>query len=176
MKHHLRGAATATIRCTSMFLCAVLVCGWLLSGWYSLTWDARYNFRDRHLVGIELSRGGLSGYWIVDELAMSGWFGKPLMWNSGRATNVPQWRLWFVHRKLFPAGASLSGWQQFIPLWVPLLACGLPTAIFWRRGCVQRDQCVCGYSRAGLVQDAHCPECGQIARPSATKARSAFGD
>jgi hypothetical protein len=65
-------------------------------------------------------------------------------------------------------------WGPFVeyslPLWVPLVVCGLPAGLAWRRIVHRRRRASvglcseCGYERRGLVggADTKCPECGTV--------------
>jgi hypothetical protein len=58
--------------------------------------------------------------------------------------------------------------EYSLPLWIPLLLCGVPAGCSWRRVILKRrwqraGLCPeCGYDRRGLAADAKCPECGTV--------------
>jgi hypothetical protein len=156
-----RLSTKSAVEWSAMLICAALAFSWLLSGWYYVRLDTKkQNFRGLSTLGVEISAGGLKVHRMVDSLGMSGWLGPLRGWKWGRIDGAPRWQVWFLYHDFAP-GPTLTLWTQFIPLWVPLLACGLPTALLWRRRLSRPGFCPCGYSRAGLSGDTVCPECGQ---------------
>jgi hypothetical protein len=160
MRRSFRGAAIAVLGRTGILVCAVLVCAWLLSGWYYIRREAQYGVRDRHLFGLGLSEGGLSVQTMVDKGGLSGFPGPLPGWKCGRVPGAPRWRVWFEYREVLP-GPIITARVTFIPLWVPLIAVGLPMVPLWRRRRARPGHCACGYSRTGIVEDAPSPECGR---------------
>ena len=72
--------------------------------------------------------------------------GKPVVW-------MPDW-----HVSRLPAGTT---WYVDVPLWIPFLVVGLPTAVLCRRDRrIPPGHCQsCGYDLTGNVSGV-CPECG----------------
>ena len=77
--------------------------------------------------------------------------------------------LWGFGTYLTPLG---RGW--FIPLWLPPAATMAIAIGAWRQDTLARRRArlnlchKCDYDRAGLANDAACPECGQSPPPSSS--------
>lgn len=70
------------------------------------------------------------------------------------------WRALWHHQK--PGGFLII----VVPLWIPFLLFGVPSALLWPRGRMlakgsRAGCCVrCGYDLSGLAAGSACPECG----------------
>jgi hypothetical protein len=152
-------------------VCAALVSAWLLSGWYSVRWDrSRLHSGGMYWIGVECSAGGLRIRRAADKHGMSGAFG-PSGWRREPIRDAPpRWQVWFGYRHM--SSLTLTSWEVFIPLWAPLVVCGLPTLMLWRRRHrIHPGFCACGYSRTGLAESVACPECGQLFVPPPIQAQ-----
>lgn len=150
----------AVVKWTSVVICAIALLAWVFSGWYYVRWGATsYDSQGFFWLRVEVSDGGLRMNRMVDKQGMSGAI-LPTGWEWGRKSGSPRWLGWFGYRDT-SAGTFLIGRELFVPLWVPFVVCLLPTSMFRRRRPIGRGRCPCGYSRAGLLEDAPCPECGR---------------
>jgi hypothetical protein len=136
----------------------------VISGWWYVRWDARQvaSRQGRSYVSLMLSNGGVGVYAMVDRVGIAGLPLPPPGWKSGRTSKSGQWRVWFAFRDVLP-GSTVSASEHFVPLWVPLLLCAVPTVSLFRRPRSRPGQCACGYPREGLIATASCTECGQPA-------------
>lgn len=160
MKRTLPVTIAAASRFTCVLLCSVLSIGWLLGGWYRVTWTGRYSDpRGYRVLGFSLSEGRLSAHRALD--TGSGWV-HPTGWELRSTPGAPQWQMWIGYRNR-SAGYFHTGWERSVPLWMPLLLFGLPTLALRRRHHAGQGLCPCGYSQAGLSRGAVCPECGRAA-------------
>ena len=63
-----------------------------------------------------------------------------------------------------------DAWYARVSLWLPCLLTALPAGFLWHRHrralrAARIGLCPhCRYSRAGLADDAACPECGKVVR------------
>jgi hypothetical protein len=156
--------------CWTVTVLAFVVCAvWVASFWVAArrSWGAGVSILlDAGEIGV--SQGTL--YWLT--------------WNSGSALggfqkgsivdyevavgyswgpSVSSW--WPPHGGRWVAANHGAGW---VPLWPPTAILALLAAWLWRRHFVRRrllrsGHCACGYDRAGLADDAPCPECGRTA-------------
>jgi len=175
-KRRTKEIATKRLGWTGAVLCFAVLSGGILSVWFHVTWHGRFESRgqymtqDQHLFRLALSDGRFSVLAWIDKGGMSGLPSPRSLWTWGRSPDSPRWRLWFARQEFLP-GSSFSGWSLFVPFWVPLIACGLPTFVFWTRHRLRPGCCSCGYSRAGLSKEMPCPECGEAARHSTLNVR-----
>lgn len=122
---------------------------------YGVTWRSRVNTRNVVDLGGGILHAHNGGSYTVPGWQL-GWAG-PMRWwpHDGK--------IWTHH----PARGT-AYWSLKLPLWMPLGACTLGLAGFWRpwdrRGARRRrGLCArCGYDARGL---AVCPECGTATRP-----------
>jgi hypothetical protein len=61
-----------------------------------------------------------------------------------------------------PIGSSMTIYNVIVPLWVPILLIGAPTAWLWRRDRPRPAYAcrTCGYDLRGVENGDPCPECG----------------
>ena len=150
------------LRWSGVLVCAALALGWVLSGWYKGKWiGSHYTGRGVYSLGLEISEGGLRMHWWGDGQGMSGAIGFFDGSSWGRIQGAPSWHLWFEHEDVLGRG-PVTHHLWFVPLWAPLLLCGPPTVVLWRRRCIRAGFCSCVYARAGLPESAACPECGRV--------------
>jgi len=147
------------------FACLVLSIAWAAS----CLWHIQYGIRRSTPGGfawmaVHLGEGGIELESWADPRALSG-VGVIDGWWYGAAHRPPYWGFRFHSADL--KSSFLTGWSLFVPFWVPLLVCGIPTAVLWRRTRGATGCCPCGYPRAGLREGAPCPECGRAPRLSA---------
>jgi hypothetical protein len=106
--------------------------------------------------------GAQRGRFVVNWQYWGPWngFDEATVWLVPAATNwIPWW------------GCALRRGYGFLtfPLGVPLAGLALPVVLSWRRSLGERravatNPCSsCGYSLAGLIAGAACPECGAVA-------------
>ena len=152
-----------TVRFVVMWLgvvmCVLLLCGWLSSGWLSGRVDVRsFPSTGQRTVGVRVSEGGVSVHEFVNPGDVS-WTLLPDGWSFGKVPDAPRLLHWFRFRDA--SYGLITGWEFFVPLWIPLLLCVLLTTLTWYRGYPRPGYCICGYSLAGIVKSRVCPECGQ---------------
>jgi len=146
---------TGTLACGLILVAAAACLRW----WYVGVSDG-----ENWAVGIV---GGsvsvLWGGWVADSFDAGGWVGPVYpTWQE-----LAAW--WGDYGSLPTLGVESTGsFFVYLPLWIPFVLIGLPTAWLWRRdrrrprpGCCA----ACGYDLTGNVS-GRCPECG-TAVPSA---------
>ena len=119
-------------------LCVFLFCVWIVNYW----WHFGYKV-------LEVSAGRIvfcdDLYWIGRD---DGWFGRFMPQRYRKLE-------WMPHSDRRKGSVFL-----YIPLWMPLTAIGIPTAILWHRDRRPRKgHCPhCGYNLTGN-ESGVCPEC-----------------
>jgi hypothetical protein len=165
---------------TGLVLCVTLAGAWVVSLRWAVMYRERLNAQlDDDATAVRLASGAIS-ISVNDFAGFFADFEGTLVWPDGTETicgsrgsanrvNLPWEGGWVVRQATPPihwrAGrASVSHWQSVIvPLWIPVLACALPTA--WLFGLDRRrrygpHQCPrCGYDLTGNTSGV-CPECG----------------
>lgn len=140
--HRMRPASRAqcAFRWTGTGAAAVLVAVYAASVWWSLLWINSSPF-----FGVAVGGGAL----------VCGRDGRP------EDVFVIEKRAWTVWRWWFDAAFNGPTALVIIPLWAPLVAVLLPTALAWRRHLRRPPgHCLkCGYDLAGIAAGV-CPECG----------------
>lgn len=144
-------------------LCVVILSGWLASAWWSGGLAVRsFPASGQRSVGVYVLEGGVSVRELVNPGDIS-WTLLPDGWSFRRARDAPRLRYWFNFRDA--SFGLIKGWELFVPLWAPLLLCGMFTVLAWRRVRNRPGYCPCGYSLAGLAMSGVCPECGRGRKP-----------
>ncbi len=146
MRYHKPSRARRVVKWAGLLCCVLLVAAWGVS----LFWYFGY-------VGVTGIRYLAQGGAYITHHPPGSQTG--IGWKFQRVEFGCMW--WPAHRVDF----GLSKW--WIPLWIPLLLAGLPTAWLWMRGrrpppgyCME-----CGYNLTGNVSGV-CPECGtEIEQP-----------
>ncbi len=85
---------------------------------------------------------------------------RPSQWDLQPDPQVQWWPAWDTYPWV-PTGAV--DWFG-LPLWMPFVLVGIPTAWLWwqdRRRAREGQCAACGYDLAGLAAGAACPECGK---------------
>jgi len=105
------------------------------------------------------------------------WF--PAGWHICAAGDsrvyLPSDRRWLPvsHHETFGLTDPMTYVEFIVPLWMPLLALAVPTAILWwlDRRRIPPGHCqICGYNLTGNVS-GRCPECGTPTDPEAERRR-----
>lgn len=157
MKTTRRHRVRRILKWAGLCVCILILAAWVVSlrwrlGFYSTYWEAWVGLS--LVVVVELARKGQDYYGHGKD----GWY-----WVECR-----------THGELLYYGLRWPEWHQststfiMIPLWLPLLAVAIPTAILFYRdrrrtrlgGCRQ-----CGYDLTGNVS-GRCPECGTAVAPN----------
>ncbi len=151
-----RSRLRRVLKWAGLVVCVLIVAAWCVSLFSS----------DAHrIVGdywIELNCGAVEFIdWNKHKAAHYGLLGK---WHYGGPLSVRE-RSGLVrpNRSILGLAAGV-----LIPLWMPLVAVGLPTALLWYRDRrPPKGHCqTCGYNLSGLPEP-RCPECGKpFTRPS----------
>jgi hypothetical protein len=104
----------------------------------------------------------------------TGWLKGMALGSRIRSTPwIPHWRSVRAYAGQWNAPMS---WQIELPLWLPIVICGLPAGrawVVWTRRKLANRCLHCGYSMAGLGSGAVCPECGRVHAGRSTRATPA---
>src|SRR5262245_5355066 len=136
-----------TAKWAGVVVCAGLTAAAILSKWWMASVPCDRDRRSRIAVG-----GGTVAYHAFRDALMH--------WSKGTVVvaEVIDWPYEWSWRLV----ADSNSLVVRIPLWIPFLLCGIPTALLWRRDHVltkrARGRCPkCDYDRSGLTHDAPCP-------------------
>ncbi len=133
-------------------VCVLIVVAWGLS----LRWQVSYG-GDGWELGLI---GGNFTTYVCSAFSGDGWeFGPRLIAFGDVVRSGFNWPSRYSYK-----GGEISYTGVLVPLWMPLLAVAIPTAIlFWRdRRRIPPGHCQqCGYDLTGNVS-GRCPECGEF--------------
>ena len=126
----------------------VAACALLFSGWIGTFWSA-FGYQTS-TVSINLWGGCLETSLYPAGLPTQGWFAA---WQPYEVYWLPK----LIHGRF----SGVRTTHLFLPLWMPLLAIGSATILWWRRDRrYPPDHCQkCGYDLTGNTSGV-CPECG----------------
>ncbi len=158
MKRTRRGRVRRVAKWVGLVVCLVLAGVWLSSRWWGVRRTAMTNGR---WLNLEIGRG-VFAYNEVESEGTS--LTRKPEWSFRAPTPAMLiWRpSWFV-------GGVPRQRLLWLPLWIPLTALAVPTALLWwrdRRRARPGHCAACGYDLAGLAPGAPCPECGKGERVS----------
>jgi hypothetical protein len=148
MKPHPR--IRKTIKWGGAAVTVLLVVVWIGSGWWGLWWWSKGG--DCAAIAMGSAIIGTQDYPVPANAA-----GFNVEHSS--TTNF-RWWLWSAEH------TGPTTWQLYIPLWLPMLASLLVSAVAWRLDTLARRRArvglcpKCNYDRTGLAAGAVCPECG----------------
>jgi len=160
----MRHVAMQVARRLSLVVLVILICAWIYSGWYQVSWSTGGISQGTiYSISLGLSEGSIVLDRWKDPSGMSGWFGSN-GWDSQRLSSGPRWAV-LPHVDRSPLGmgtietVSMALWILAL---VPAVVITMP--ILFRKK-LSIDRCECGYSLRGLGTNAPCPECGRSRMP-----------
>ena len=154
----------AVMKWTGTGLCAALTSAWFLSGWWSMHWCL---VQRRHDSWTATWLGVAEGNVWIDRQFDPNWnLSPPGGVRVERISGSPRWKLRVAYQNLDPTGKAIAMNAPFsssgvMPLWAPLVVCGLATLALWRRPRTRDGHCACAYNLSGLPAGSRCPECGK---------------
>lgn len=152
-----------------LVLCVLIAAAWVLSHfWYAMRLDHHAGPR---LMSLIVSRGTVKATLALDPAAdwqrdyegswfdLTGWY----IWSQARHHLPARWWPGF---ETWTAPSGVAYHTMIVPMWIPFLLVGVPTAwLWWRDRRARPGHCAaCGYDLAGLAAGAQCPECGDANR------------
>jgi hypothetical protein len=150
-------------RWTGIAVCLALVAAWGLSLPLFLKWESgssRFVWVGWGAVGV--------GYVDAPAFAVNNptvhW--SPLSRGFYFRPNQGTDAVWWL--RFQTVGTPVFNRMVTVPLWMPLLLAGAPTALLWRphlriRRRMRLGHCPgCGYDRRGLAAEIKCPECAML--------------
>ena len=145
-----------TIKYGGAALTVLLVALWIASGWW------RVDFQKMPLLCVLFPGQVL----IMHSLVPDNYRGSTWQVSSQRRGMAWSWRPQII------LGNAAGRFLVMVPLWMPVTASLLPTALAFRLDTLARRRerggvnlCpTCHYDRTGLAGDAVCPECGAAAK------------
>jgi hypothetical protein len=147
-----RGRQRRVAKWAGLVVCLLIVAAWCAS----IRWGFGYGTVLSSRYSCYVAAGALSLVYRGGAAPLD-----PSQWSSwAHDSQVDWWPMW---ENYSPFGTWYMQQQFTLPLWMPFVLLGIPTAwLWWRdRRRARIGHCTCGYDLAGLAAGAACPECGK---------------
>lgn len=151
-----RRRTRCTIKWVGLVVCGFLIAAIFYSRYRGVIWDSPSTSYEVSLMQGAVNLGWRPAGWSIATEKYPSLPG----WSSGSYGNGPpsvSQMTWWVHHNRNKSWEGIT-----VPVWIPLLAVGLPTVWLWwaDRRRPHLGKCRCGYDMTGN-ESRTCPECGQ---------------